>query len=230
MSRKTGSSGKTVKKVSITKSSGKTKKKAAAAPTGGKAVGGKSAGKKAVSKARRAGRADSATAVIDQTTQDVMAAIDSLHGQMNAAMAKLTELAAIEARDHHVVVRTAPIDRATATFQRIVAEVVDDQLAEMLGPLVSLRNEMGQRADDESGEDDFARRGSETLDHVLKLAGVQSFEARAGEPVDPVIHLVVGEAHRGDLADGVVAETVQRGFRTGRGRIVAPVRVRVNRR
>jgi molecular chaperone GrpE (heat shock protein) len=183
---------------------------------------------------RQAGLAKGPAAAIDRSSQDLAAAIDTLHSQMNAAMARIAELATIQANHNKVVIRTAPLDRATATFQRIVAEVVDDQLSEMLPPLVALRNEMARRAgaDDTAtaGDGEFAHRGCETLDHVLKIAGAQSYDARPGEPVDPVIHLAVGETSRGDLAAGVVAETIQSGFRTARGKVIVQAKVRVNRR
>ncbi len=167
---------------------------------------------------------------LEKSSRDLAATIDALHGQMNNAMAKLTELATIQSNQHKVVIRTAPIDRATATFQRIVAEVLDDHLAEMLPPLVSLRNEFARRAAEPQGEDDFDRRGCEALDHVLQLAGVHAFDPRIGEPLDPAIHTAVADVHRDDLAGGVVAEVVQSGFRTARGKVVTPAKVRVNRR
>ena len=169
-------------------------------------------------------------ASIEQSSRDLTATIDALHGQMNNALAKLTELATIQANHHKVVIRTAPIDRATATFQRIVAEVLDDHLSEMLPPLVNLRNEFARRAAEPQGDDDFARRGCDTLDHVLRLAGAQTFDPRVGEPLDPVIHTAVAETHRDDLADGVVGEVVQCGFRSARGKVITPAKVRVNRR
>jgi len=205
-----------------------------------KATAAKSAAKSSASKAgfgragRRAAVARGPAAVSDRSSLDLAAAIDTLHSQMNAAMARIAELATIQANHNKVVIRTAPLDRATATFQRIVAEVVDDQLSEMLPPLVALRNELAGRAGADNtataGDGEFARRGCETLDHVLKIAGVQSYDPRPGEAVDPVIHLVVSETSRGDLPAGVVAETVQAGFRTARGKVIVPAKVRVNRR
>ena len=218
MSRKTASPTKTApKKATATKS--------AAKPSASKSGAGHTG--------RQAGIAKR-PAAIDRSSQDLAAAIDTLHSQMNAAMARIAELATIQANHNKVVIRTAPLDRATATFQRIVAEVVDDQLSEMLPPLVALRNELAGRAGadgaGDAGDGESARRGCETLDHVLKIAGAQSYDARPGEPVDPVIHLAVGETSRGDLPAGVVAETVQPGFRTARGKVIVPAKVRVNRR
>ena len=143
----------------------------------------------------RAGGDKSAAGLIARAEADITAAIEAMNNQMNSAMSRLTELAAAQCGKGHAVVRTAPLDRATATFQRLVAEVIDDQLAEMLPPLISLRNECAQRSNgnsQEAADDDFALRGKETLDHVLSLAGVQSYEPRLGEPFDPLIHLAVG--------------------------------------
>ncbi|UCD48880.1 MAG: hypothetical protein JSW27_15245 [Phycisphaerales bacterium] len=152
---------------------------------------------------------------------DIATAIDTLNNQMNAALAGLTEVAVAHSDRRKVAVRTAPIDRATAVFQRLVAEVVDDQLAEMLPPLVALRNELSQYCTVHGSHDcpgsDFCQRASETLDHVLALANVQSYQARIGDPLDPLIHLAVGEAERNDLDNGAVAEQIAPGFRSAHG-------------
>lgn len=177
--------------------------------------------------------ADKSTAgLLARAEADITAAIEAMNNQMNSAMSRLTELAAAQCGKGHAVVRTAPLDRATATFQRLVAEVIDDQLAEMLPPLINLRNECAQRVDDDGPEptDDFARRGKDTLDHVLALASVQSYEPRLGEPFDPLIHLAVGECHRQDLAANSVGQTVQPGFRSTRGKVLVAAKVLVNRR
>ncbi len=179
----------------------------------------------------------SADQLLSRAEADITAAIDALNNQMNAALEKLTELVSAESGRGHAVVRTAPLDRATATFQRLVSEVVEDQQAEMLPPLIALRNELAQRASldgdppqAEGGGDDFHQRGVEMLDHVLQLAGVQTFQPRIGERFDPLIHLAVGETWREDLEPGVVAETFQPGFRSTRGKVLAAARILVNRR
>jgi molecular chaperone GrpE (heat shock protein) len=179
------------------------------------------------------GGSETTNQLLTRAEQDIASAIDSLNNQMNTALTALAELASAKTEHGKAVVRTAPLDRATATFQRLVAEVVDDQLAEMLPPLIALRNETGQWAaggEKDSPESDFHRRGVETLDHVLALAGVTSFDARPGQTFDPLIHLAVGESRRDDLADGAVAECLQPGFRSSRGKVLSPVRVRINRR
>ncbi|MBN2561785.1 MAG: nucleotide exchange factor GrpE [Phycisphaerae bacterium] len=172
--------------------------------------------------------------ILAKAEAEISSAIESLNNQMNAAIATLTELAVTQRGRGEAVVHTVPLDRATATFQRLVSEVVDDQLAEMLPTLVALRSEIAQRGLDSdppcSGDDDFHDRGVEMLDQVLAGAGVSQYDARPSEAFDPVIHLAVGETHRDDLDDGVVAEPLQPGFRTARGKVIAPARVKVNRR
>ena len=162
---------------------------------------------------------------------EVPAALDSINRQLSAAVSMLGDLATSQQQEGAIC--TTSLDRAGAAFGRLVAEVVDDQLAEMLPPLVTLRNELAQRAGEpgaDAADDDLPRRGLELLDHVLALAGVRAFEGRPGEPCDPLIHLAVGEVRREDLPDGAVADSLQPGFRTARGKVIATARVRVNRR
>ena len=176
----------------------------------------------------------SAAELLTRLESDITGVISVLNNQMNAALSSVSELAQARSGDHaRAVVRTAPLDRATATFKRLVAEMVDDQLAEMLPPLIAHRNEiayaeMENRASDLPEE--FRRRAVETLDHVLALAGVQSYDARAGESFDPLIHLAVAEIRREDLPNGAIVEQIQRGFRSSRGKILVPAKVRINRR
>lgn len=184
--------------------------------------------------AKPAAARSAATDVLAKAEADIITAIDSLNTQMNSAIITLTELAVTQRGEGEAVMRTLPLDRATTTFQRLVGEVVDDQLGEMLPTLVALRGEMAQRARHagpaDTADDDFFHRGAEMLDHVLTAAGVNRFEVRPGAPFDPLIHLAVGETNRNDLADGAVAEAIQPGYRTARGKVIAPARVKVNRR
>jgi len=191
-------------------------------------------------KAKRGGAAPSSHApgtpadVLARAEADIAAAVDSLNKQMSTAMATITELAVAQRGRGEAVIRTAPLDRATATFQRLIAEVVDEKLAEMLPPLISLRNEMDQRANgrgsSDGTEEEFCRRGLAALDQILASAEVRRYDARVGEAFDPVIHLAVGETNRADLANGAVAESLQPGFRSSRGKVIVPARVKVNRR
>ena len=188
----------------------------------------------ATPKPRAAAEKGVSAEVLAKAEADISAAIDSLNQQMNSAITTLTALAVAQRGQTEAVVRTMPLDRATAMFQRLVSEVVDEQLAEMLPPLVSLRNEITHRARQDGSRDsvadDFHHRGAELLDQVLAGAGVSRYEVRLGVSFDPVIHLAVGETHRDDLADGVVSEAFQPGFRTARGKVISPAKVKVNRR
>lgn len=172
--------------------------------------------------------------VLSRAEADIAVAIESLNRQMTTAMTSLTEIAVSQRGRGEAVVRTAPLDRATATFQRLVAEVVDDHLAEMLPPLVTLRNEMLLRSrhtlQENETSQEFYQRGLGVLDQVLSVAGVKSYDARPGENYDPVIHSAVGEMNRDDLNDGAVAEMIQPGFRTARGKVIVAAKVKVNRR
>jgi len=177
----------------------------------------------------------SSAAILARAEEDMSRLLESLNTQMSAAMHAFEELAAVQRGRHEAVVRTRPLDRATAMFQRLVAEIVDDRFGELLPTLVSLREEMDQRAraegnGEESTHGEFLTRGTEMLDQVLANAEVQAFLPKVGDAFDPLIHLAVGETSQADLPDGVVAESFQHGFRTARGKVVQAARVKVNRR
>ncbi len=175
--------------------------------------------------------------ILSKAEATIAAAIESLNTQMNAAVATLTELAVAHRGPREAVERPLPLDRATTTFQRLVAEVVDEQLGGFLPPIVALRNDLAARlGDSESAAGvpqewrDFITGSVDALDQALSQAGVVRYDPNPGVPFDPLIHLAVGETHRADLPDGVVAEPLQPGFRTARGKVVSLARVKVNRR
>lgn len=176
--------------------------------------------------------------LLAQAEADLTALLDSLNSHMATAVNAITELAVAQQGQHQPIIRSRPIDRATAMFQRLVAEVLDDKLAEVLPTLVALRGEMNQRARHVASsastppptDGDFFERGTAMLDQVLNTLEVRSFEPRIGDPFDPLIHLAVGQTSRNDLAEGVLAEILQPGFRTARGKVIVPARVKVNRR
>jgi len=178
---------------------------------------------------------ESSANLLARAEADLTVLLESLNNQMSAAMHALTDLAIAQkgGRGHEAVVRTRPLDRATAMFQRLVAELLDERLAELLPTIINLRNEMDQRARAAaagSQDGEFLQRGREMLDQVLAAAETHTYQPRLGEPYDPLIHLAVGETFRDDLADGVVSEVFQPGFRSARGKVVVAARVKVNRR
>jgi hypothetical protein len=177
--------------------------------------------------------AASSEALLAQAETTITSAIENLNTQMNHAMNALASLATAGEGVGRPVIRTAPLDRTTAMFHRLVSEVLDDQLAEMLPPLIELRGDLSCEAEEpqQTGTDaGICRRGVEILDHVLKLAGVQKYEPRVGEAFDSLIHLGVGESRREDLPDGTVAESLQPGYRSSRGKVLVPARVKINRK
>ncbi len=175
--------------------------------------------------------------ILTKAEATIAAAIESLNTQMNAAVTTLTELAVAHRGPKEAIERPLPLDRATTTFQRLVTEVVDDQLATLLPPIVALRNDLEFRGTEASpsgrGQDDwkdFLANSVEMLDQTLVQVGVARYEPHAGVPFDSLIHLAVGETRRDDLPEGVVSESLQPGFRTARGKVISPARVKVNRR
>lgn len=187
------------------------------------------------SAAAKAASAKAASAeVLAKAEADIRSAIESLNTQFGAAMETLTALAAASRGPTEAVLETAPLDRATAMFQRLVTDMLDEQLSNVLPTLVALRGEMSQRLSADSGDneqdDDFYERGTEMLDQVLAGAQVRRYDVQPGEEFDPLIHMAVGEDHRAELPDGVVAEALQPGFRTTGGKVIAQARVKVNRR
>ena len=186
--------------------------------------------------ARRSAGKSAGASVVDvlaRAEANIGTAVETLNNQMNVALVALTELAIAQGPRGKAVVRTAPLDRATSMFQRLVAEVLDEQLTEMLPPLITLRNEIAQEGSESNSNglpNEFSQRAQETLDHVLAVAGVQIYEVRPGDIFDPLIHLAVGETHHQDLADGTVVKQLQPGFRSARGKVLAAAKVRINRR
>ncbi|NLE56803.1 MAG: nucleotide exchange factor GrpE [Planctomycetes bacterium] len=189
------------------------------------------------SRAAKPVRDGSPSGLLAQVEADLTVLLDSLNGHMATAVNAITELAVAQQGQHQPIIRSRPIDRATAMFQRLVAEVLDDKLGEVLPTLVALRGEMNQRArrvasaqSSSPTDGDFFERGTAMLDQVLNTLEVHSFEPRIGDPFDPLIHLAVGQTSRGDLGEGALAEVLQPGFRTARGKVIVPARVKVNRR
>lgn len=194
----------------------------------------------AVSQATKPPGDRSPAGLLAQAEADLTALLDSLNGHMATAVNAITELAVTQRGQHQPIIRSKPIDRATAMFQRLVTEVLDDKLGEILPTLVALRSEMHQHTrrpasssstgSNPPSEGDFFERGIAMLDQVLGTLEVHTFEPRIGAPFDPLIHLAVGQTGRDDLGEGVLAEVLQPGFRTARGKVIVAARVKVNRR
>ncbi len=185
--------------------------------------------------ARPAAAKAASTKILAKAEADIRSAVDSLNTQFGAAMDTLTALAVAQRGPTEAVLETAPLDRATAMFQRLVTDMLDEQLSDVLPTLVALRGEMSQRLSATSGDEtqddgDFYERGTEMLDQALAGAHVARYDVQPGDLFDPLIHLAVGEDHRPDLSNGAVAEARQPGIRTTGGKVIAQAQVNVNRR
>lgn len=184
--------------------------------------------------ARSAAAKAASAEILAKAEANIRSAVEALNTQFGAALETLTALALAQQGPTEAVLETAPLDRATAMFQRLVTDMLDEQLFNVLPTLVALRGEMSQRLaarPDEDAEDaSFYERGTEMLDHALAGAHVARYEVRPGDLFDPLIHLAVGEDHRADLPNGAVAESLQPGFRTTAGKVISPAKVKVNRR
>ncbi len=172
--------------------------------------------------------------ILAKAEADIRSAVESWTTQFCAAMETLTDLAVAQQGPAKAVRQNAPLDRATAMFQRLVTDMLDEQLSDVLPTLVALRGEMSQRLAAQSGDDaeddSFYERGMEMLDQVLAGAHVARYEVQPGDLFDPLIHLAVGEDHRAELPNGAVAASLQPGYRTTGGKVISQARVKVNRR
>jgi molecular chaperone GrpE (heat shock protein) len=131
------------------------------------------------------------------------------------------------------------IDDVTASFRRALSEALDRKLEELMAPVISLRHLLADEAralaEDPAGQDPGTLRevlhdAVSKLEKILRGLGGTFIHPEVGEFYDPLIHLAVGEAPAPGEEDGVVAEVVQPGYRSGRGRVVLPARVLVGRR
>jgi molecular chaperone GrpE (heat shock protein) len=183
---------------------------------------------KAVAKKPTRAKTAAASPMAPVAEPNLAATVEKLSAQLGTALDTLAGLAAAPAQSGPAQLPATTTDRASATFQRLVAEAVDDRLNEMLPPLIGVRNEFARRANAADDADQgWYQHGLETLEHVFSLAQVSSYEVRVGEPYDPLIHLAVGSVERSNVPAGAVAELLQPGFRTARGKVLMPARVKL---
>jgi hypothetical protein len=122
----------------------------------------------------------------------------------------------------------APVSADTAlessvdSLRRLLAELVEARQEGVVARLTMIRT-LGAflKAD---------HRLLEAIDGMLADLGALRFQAQRLDYVDPLIHKVVGERTDSGVPEGLILETLQPGFRTGRGVIVAKAEVIVNRR
>jgi hypothetical protein len=79
---------------------------------------------------------------LDRAEKGLNAAIEALNNQMIAAIEAVTQIVKTRGDGGNAVVRTAPIDRATSMFRRLI-EVVDNQLANPSTPCCPAKRDGG---------------------------------------------------------------------------------------
>ena len=156
---------------------------------------------------------------MEQQVCSVLAACDKLTGRTEPAPG---------------VVESTPLDRATAAFRKLVTDVVNAQLEQVLVPLIAIRCELDRHRQMQASEDgellELLARTVAGLDDVLSSMGIVRYEVQPGEPFDSLIHMAVDEVHQPEMEDGRIAQVLQAGFKWAQGRVIAPARVVVNRR
>ena len=154
---------------------------------------------------------------------------------VRAALDRLTE--ALGPRRAPEPGEAPELDQALIAIRRVIGEVLDHALEQVMGPLVGIRLALSralQSAGASSGPDGDAlgravESSAEELDRVLLRLGAESFRPVRGEYFDPLIHREAGETRQEGLEPGAIAEVLHPGFKTGRGRVIMPAAVTVNR-
>ena len=138
----------------------------------------------------------------------------------------LAELAAVRAAVEKALPRPIPADAAldgTAdAVRRILSELMEARLQSVLGRVVAIR---GLCAPSGVGAPALS-----AIDQLIADLGGMRFDATRLDYADPLIHKVAGERHEAGAPDGVVLQTLQPGYRTAQGAVLAKAAVVVNRR
>jgi len=156
--------------------------------------------------------------------------LETLNHQINVVSSTLSQVINDNKEANETITQTMSLNRASVMFQHLVAEMIEDQLSELLPTLITLRNDIQGLELGEWKEEEFQNYCLETLDQVFSKVGVNAYDARIGEVFDPVIHTAIAETHLEDQENNVVSEQIQPGYRSRRGKILMPAKVRVNRR
>jgi hypothetical protein len=114
----------------------------------------------------------------------------------------------------------AALESSVDSLRRLLSETLESRMEAVVNSLAAVRA-LAARGDAQTVP---------AIDRLLGDLGAIRFEAARLDYVDPLIHRVAGERADAGAPDGVIIETVQPGFRTGRGAVVAKAAVIVNRR
>jgi hypothetical protein len=140
--------------------------------------------------------------------------------QIIAQMAELKKM--VEALAPRPVAPEAALESYVDSLRRLLAELIEARQDGVVVRLAAVRTlAVSAKADP---------RVLAAMDGLLEELGAAPFQAQRLDFADPLIHKVVEERTDPAAPDGVVLETLQPGFRTGRGMVVAKASVAVNRR
>lgn len=141
------------------------------------------------------------------------------HAPIDALVKELATLRATVEKQLVTPPVAGPMDEVDA-IRRLMADIIENRNSVFLQKLALIRHAAPPQS----------RDLLERIDALMEDMGAIPFEAERLEHLDPVIHNVAREVQDPLLPDGVIAETLQPGFRAARGRILAKALVSINRR
>ena len=142
--------------------------------------------------------------------QALVSEIRSLRSLVESRMGVPTEVGAV-------------LEDSVSALRRLLSEALERHLESVVGKLAALRRAAAQAA---TSRTDLVAR----LDALLGDLGAVRFDGKVMDAVDPLIHTVLEERRITGMPDGVIAEALQPGFRTGRGLLLAKAGVAINRK
>ena len=128
----------------------------------------------------------------------------------------------VESRLPAPVAGDQALEASVDSLRRLLSELIEARTESVARDVVAVRGLAVKTG---------AERGLvEALDALLAKLGAIRFEGRRLDFMDPLIHRAVSERADNGAADGVILDTVQPGYRTVRGNVLAKADVVVNRR
>jgi hypothetical protein len=192
---------------------GMSTKTASRRPSSGRGAAPAAVARKKMMRAKPAGQEDKGRVKVlpasRNLAEDVLAEVKALRETVIGAMPK-------------PILADNALEDGVDSIRRLLSELMEARMEAVIRGLAAVRSlAAGKGADAELLAE---------LDRLLGEAGATKFEATPMDFVDSLIYTVAAERHQPDAPEGVVLGTIQPGFRTGRGIVVAKAGVCVNRR
>jgi molecular chaperone GrpE (heat shock protein) len=111
------------------------------------------------------------------------------------------------------------LERGVDSMRRLLSELLEQQNQWILSRLIALRAAAAA-----------APKVAQGLEQLLDELGAIRFRAESFDHVDPRVHTVVEERPNASVSAGTILETLQPGFRSGNGVVLAKASVAVSRR